>query len=161
MIAKYNKELYEIVENGKNYEIITYQSNKAGDGFIKDRNLYFKLVLNDDIMLTDVFSVEFVVGYNTEIPSVQREWKISLDEESVKAEKVKLRFAEGYLPGWEVEEKGVCVKEIDMRALMYSKMVYNYRKKNGKKCDMLCTEEKVLSIEELKKMYYLYRKGNI
>ncbi|MDO4945885.1 MAG: hypothetical protein Q4E74_11885, partial [Ruminococcus sp.] len=73
MIAKYNRELYEIVKNRKNYELITYQANKASDDFIKDRNLYFKTVPDNDIMLTDIFSVEFVVSYDTGLPFVKSE----------------------------------------------------------------------------------------
>lgn len=161
MIAKYNRELYEIVKNGKIYEIITYQANKASDGFIKDRNLYFKTVSDNDIMLTDIFSVEFVVSYDTGLPFVKSEWKISCDEASIKDEKVTLRFAEGYLPGWKVEEKGVCVKEIEMRDILNLKIVYNYRKKKGEKCDIPCTEERIISTEELKKLYDMYRKGNM
>lgn len=161
MIAKYNRELYEIVRNGKKYEIITYQDNKASEGFIKDKDLYFKTVLDDDIMLTDIFNVEFYVYYNTGLPSVQSEWRISLGGASIKDEKVRLRFAEGYLPGWEVEEKGVCVKDIELEDILDSKIIYNYIKREGIKLESPYIEEKNISKEELKNMYVMYKKGNI
>lgn len=161
MIAKYNGELYEIVRNGEKYQIITYQDNKASQGFTKHKDLYFKTVSDDDIMLTDIFDVEFCVYYNTGLPSVQSEWRISLGGESIKDEKVRLRFAEGYLPGWEVEEKGVCVKEIELEDVLDSKIIYKYIKREGIKLESPYIEEKNISKEELKSMYDMYKKGNL
>ena len=136
MIAKYNGELYEIVRNGEKYQIITYQDNKASQGFTKHKDLYFKTVSDDDIMLTDIFG-------------------------SIKDEKVRLRLAEGYLPGWEVEEKGVCVKEIELEDVLDSKIIYKYIKREGIKLESPYIEEKNISKEELKSMYDMYKKGNL
>ena len=81
--------------------------------------------------------------------------------ESIKDEKVRLRFAEGYLPGWEVEEKGVCVKEIELEDVLDSKIIYKYIKREGIKLESPYIEEKNISKEELKSMYDMYKKGNL
>ena len=57
----------------------------------------------DEKDLSDIYMIEFYIFFDAGLKGVSSWWKIT--EADLLDNKVKLRFAEGILPGWNIEEK--------------------------------------------------------
>ena len=145
MIAKYNEKLYRYVANSRQRRIITSQSSKREEDFIKDDEIFYRNVAEEE--LTDIFDVKFYVGYDAKLPDTPTEWAIENSAIGMLGKKVRLLFTEGYLPDWKVTDKYVCEKCVSVSELSYGKTVYKYKKKDGVISELI--EEQMLSPKEL------------
>jgi hypothetical protein len=126
MIAKYNNEYYLYICNRRTKEIITRQKIKTDNTFVSDDCVFYKQINSDDI--EDLFDVKFFVSCDSGIANTPTEWEIGPDE--IKGDQILLRFADGILPGWKVEEKNVCTKCIGVEDVLSAKEVRSYKRKD-------------------------------
>ena len=107
MIAVYKGNKYKFVLNKRRKGIITRCVQKTDGSFFKENDIYYKPV--DEKDLSDIYAVEFYVFFDTGFKDVSTWWKIT--EADLLDNKVKLRFAEGILPGWDIEERNVAQRK--------------------------------------------------
>lgn len=67
-------------------------------------------------------------------------WKIT--EADLLDNKVKLRFAEGILPGWDIEERNVCTKEVHFNEVSCTKVKFVFEQIGGKEENVIKEETK-------------------
>lgn len=159
MLANYHDKTYRYIP-GKG-KIITRLPYKAEKDFKRDGEalLFFKRVPEKE--LTDIFDVEFWVEYDTGLPNTPSMWQIKDGDNKLEDGTIRLRFAEGILPGWETEEKNVCVKHIDALEAKNTKVVYIYKKKDGEELDVPQREEMDVSLYGFIMLYRRYRRTNL
>ncbi len=154
MIARYNKREYLYVANRRKKEIITYKLSKTDESFVREGNLFFREVSEDE--LSDIYDIEFWVTYKADIPNTPEQWKLSNEKNKINSEGILLVFAEGILPGWDVVEKNVCSHRVNMSDISGAQMVISYKKKDGKVCDKHIREERSVMLSELEELFERY-----
>lgn len=159
MIAKYMDCEYTYVSNRRSKEIITSQKEKIKDGFISGNGMYYKTVDEND--LTDIYSVKFFVNYKTGLDEVSDWWELGDELNVISDNQVKLVFAKGILPNWNIVDKNVCSTLIPLDNISEAKMVISYKKRAGIILDKLVNEERVVSLEELKQLHSGYCRVNL
>lgn len=75
MIAVCGGFEYEYVSNRRHKEIITKHMTKTDSTFVKDKEIYYKSVTEED--LSDIYSVEFMIFHDFNLDGVPQWWKIS------------------------------------------------------------------------------------
>lgn len=75
MIAKYNNNVYIANLRDKHIVLVTYQKEKATEGFKQKRNYYKKKMNIKDKGLTDLYDIHFYVQYN-DIEEGSRKWLV-------------------------------------------------------------------------------------
>lgn len=138
MVAIYKNNKYKFVSNKRRKGIITRCVQKTDGSFLKENDMYYKSV--DEKDLSDIYMVEFYVFFDTGLKDVSSWWKIT--EADLSDNKIKLRFAEGILPGWNIEEKNVCTNKINFNEIPYAKVKLEFKKINGKEENVLKEEIK-------------------
>lgn len=138
MVAVYKGNKYKFVSNKRRKGIITRCVQKTDGSFLKENDTYYKSV--DEKDLSDIYTVEFYVFFDTGLKDVSAWWKVT--EADLSDDKVKLRFAEGILPGWNIEEKNVCTNEIDFNEISCAKVEFVFEKINGKEENVIKEETK-------------------
>ena len=138
MVAVYKGNKYKFVSNKRRKGIITRCVQKTDGSFLKENDTYYKSV--DEKDLSDIYTVEFYVFFDTGLKDVSAWWKVT--EADLMDDKVKLRFAEGILPGWNIEEKNVCTNEINFNEIPYAKVKFEFKKINGKEENVIKEEIK-------------------
>lgn len=101
MVAVYKGNKYKFVSNKRRKEIITRCVQKTDNTFLKENDIYYKPIDKKD--LSDIYATEFYIFFDAGLKGVSSWWKVS--EADLSDDKVKLRFAEGILPDWNIEEK--------------------------------------------------------
>lgn len=150
---------YTYISNRRCKEIITTKKEKVKDDFTSGNGIYYKTV--DEKDLTDIYSVEFWVKYKTEFEGVSNWWKLGSEQNVIENNKVQLIFAEGILPDWNIVDKNVCSTLIPLGEISAAKMVVSYKKRNGVDLEERISEEKIISIEELKQLHRGYCRMNL
>ena len=148
MIAVYSGIEYKYISNRRTKEIITKQVTKTDGTFCKDKGIYYKFV--DEADLTDIYSVEFFIFFDTHLEGVPKWWKVT--NADLIGDRIKIRFASGILPNWDLEEKNVCTRLIDFEDISNAKVEYTFRKKDGKEVQLLVKEEKMELVNLLKEI---------
>lgn len=159
MIARYNECDYLYVANRRRKEIITTQLQKADVSFVHEGDLYFKEIIEEE--LSDIYDVEFWVSYKTNIPHTPEQWKLSNEKSVITKEGILLIFAEGILPEWDVVEKNVCSRRVDISEIFGARMVFVYKKKDGKICNEHLIEERCIAVSELNEYFTRYSKSEL
>ncbi len=159
MIARYNKRDYLYVANRRRKEIITTQLQKVDMSFVHEGDLYFKEITEEE--LSDIYDVEFWVSYKTNIPNTPERWKLSNEKATITKEGILLIFAEGILPGWDVVEKNVCSRRVDISEIFGARMVLVYKKKDGRICNERLIEERSIAVSELNEYFTRYSKSEL
>lgn len=147
MIAKYNGRYYYYILNKHVSNIITEQKSKAGDDFIYEDGVYYKKIEFES--LEEVFDIKYIVFYDSKISGVSLEWEISNNYKETDGDSVLIRFSNGILPGWSVEENNVCIKYVSANDIIGAKEVRIYRRKNRQTLDKPTTEEKLIDKRDL------------
>lgn len=75
MIAKYNNNVYIANLRDKHIVLVTYQKEKATEGFKQKKNYYKKEMNIKDKGLTDLYDIHFYVQYN-DIEEGSRKWLV-------------------------------------------------------------------------------------
>lgn len=161
MLIIYNSFLYRYIKNKNHIEIVTYDKNKVDKSFKLDDDIYYKDVLLDDPKIQDIFDVQFFLNWDSHLKDVDKRWEILTDGEYMKGNHVLLRFVNGFLPGWTIEEQVVCSKYVDIDECEDFSVVYTYKVKNGKRLETPVVEEQKVSKEEFQKLVLQYRINNI
>lgn len=99
MVAVYKGNKYKFVSNKRRKGIITRCVQKTDNTFLKENDIYYKPIDKKD--LSDIYATEFYIFFDAGLKGVSSWWKVS--EADLSDDKVKLRFAEGILPGWNLE----------------------------------------------------------
>lgn len=159
MLANYNGKTYLYVSNKRRTVIVTRQEYKTDGGFIKDGDLFFKHVREYE--LSDIFSVEIWVQYHTGLEHTPSFWQVDEECGGIENDQVMLRFAEGILPGWEIEDKNVCKKYVDYSDISTCRLVMKYKKYAGEALVIPKIEEKYYPIKEAMDLYEQYWKSNL
>lgn len=155
MIAIYNNNKYKYVSNSRNKEIITKSVKKTDSTFCKENDIYYKSVEEND--LTDIYAIEFFIFFDTGFEYVPTWWKIT--EADLMNNNVKIRYASGILPDWDIEEKNICTKLIHYEEITKTKVKYDYRKIDRKEVDLLVKEKNVGVLDFFKIMNEYSEKG--
>lgn len=148
MIAVCGGFEYKYVSNRRHKEIITKHLTKTDSTFVKDKGLYYKSVIEED--LSDIYSVEFMIFHDFNLDSVPQWWKISYAD--VVGDLIRIRFASGILPNWTVEEKNVCTTTLQINSITEAKVGYTFKRRNGINVDNLIVEKTVDVSEFIKKI---------
>lgn len=157
MIARYNNMYYRISKGRASYELLTMIKEKAQVGFQYDKPMFYRKVDLSDNGLSDVFNLDIWVHYDTGLPNVPVEWKIDIDTNIyVEEGTLLLRFVEGILPGWNVEEKNVSYTKISINAILGVRAVYTYLKKEGNLLASSISHEIQMEREGLLELYRKY-----
>lgn len=151
MIAKYKNNFYLYISNKKVSNLVTRQKQKALEGFEYDEGAYFKRISMDE--LEDVFDIEYWVTYNTGEPEVPTEWKVGKDSRDIQGDNVLIRYSNGVLPNWNIEEKNVCVKYINKNEIDSAKIVKVYSLKDGVSLNSPIKEETLVDFNDLALMH--------
>ena len=159
MIVKYMDCEYKYISNRRYRYIITSQKEKAKDGFAFKNGIYWKAVEEKD--LTDIYAVKFWVKYKSGFKGVSDWWILSNEKNVIKNNKVKLVFAEGVLPNWEIIDKNVCSALIPLSEIIETKVVTCYKKRDGFVLDERLCEERTISTKELKDMLFHYNVNSL
>ena len=159
MIARYKKSEYLYVANRRRKEIITTKSQKADVSFVHEGNLYFKEILEEE--LSDIYDVEFWVSYKSDISHAPEQWKLSNEKSVITRAGILLIFAEGILPGWDVVEKNVCSRRVDISEISGARIVFIYKKKDGRTCNDRLIEERSIAVSELNEYFDRYSKSEL
>lgn len=138
MVAVYKGNKYKFVSNKRRKGIITRCVQKTDNTFLKENDIYYKPIDKKD--LSDIYATEFYIFFDAGLKGVSSWWKVS--EADLSDDKVKLRFAEGILPGWNIEEKNVCTNEINFNEIQYAKVKFEFKKINGKEENVIKEEIK-------------------
>jgi hypothetical protein len=144
VIAAYNGLQYRYVSNKRTKEISTKHKEKADSSFLNDNGLYYKSVNEDD--LSDIYSTQMMVFYDFKLDGVPSWWEIS--DTDIVGKQLKIRFAAGILPNWNVEDKNVCTTLVQAEGIAKAKIRITYRKRDGEAADNLIVE-KHLDVSDL------------
>ena len=159
MFAKYKENIYILSSNSRKKEIITRIQQKADDDFIKDGSIFFKPITEDE--LSDIFSVDICINYDANLPNTPNKWSVDLSDSELDNNSFLLRFTEGLLPGWEVEDKNVCTKRIHFDEITDAGIIYRYSKKHFIDYNDPLIEEFSIPLNGLTKYINMYRTNNI
>ena len=159
MFAKYKENIYILSSNSRKKEIITRIQEKADDDFTKDGSIFFKSISEDD--LSDIFSVDIWINYDANLPNTPNKWSVDLSDSELDNNIILLRFTEGLLLGWEVEDKNVCTKRIHFAEITGAGITYKYSKKHFIDYDNPVIEEFSIPLNELIEYINMYRTNNI
>lgn len=159
MIGIYNGKEYLACFSKRKKEIVTRKKIKADESFREDEGTYSKPV--DEKELTDIFSVKFYVDYDAGIPGTPHTWAIDEDVSRPEKGQLVLVFARGTLPGWEIEERYVCTKTIDFDAVKAITISTTYEKKDGQIMDPPYVDERVITKEEMIKLFDHFKRTNL
>ena len=158
-IAKYKGMFYQYVSTDKACSIVTAHNEKVHDGFVLKDGVYYKTISDDDV--SDIFEIRYRVKYDTEIPGVSDEWEIGTGTQDVKEDKILIRYSNGILPEWMVEEKNVCTKYVDKKEIEFGEIIRLYQKKNGR---MLPSPEGVVErvdVDTFISIQFDYQRNNL
>lgn len=156
MIARYNNMYYRISKGRAGHELLTMIKEKAQVGFQYDRSVFYKKVDLSDNRLSDIFNLDIWVHYDTGIPNVPVEWKIDIDTNIFIEGTLFLRFVDGILPGWNIEEKNVSYTKISINDIIGVRAVYTYLKKDGNLLSSPISHEIPMESEGLLELYRKY-----
>lgn len=159
MIAKYMGYEYTYISNRRSKEIVTSQKVKIDGSFNSEKRYYYKKVSEDD--LTDIYNIEFWVTYKSGLKDVPITWILGSEAKVIVDNKIQLVFAEGILPGWDIVEKNVCSKWVELSDISEAKMVTVYKKKNGIICEPRVQEERNISNTDLVLLHSKYCRKNL
>ena len=156
MIAKYNGQYYLYSNNSREQEIVTRDRNRTDSKFCEEDGLFYKSVTEEE--LSDIFNVRYYVEYDAKLDHTPLWWEVFPAD--YVDDGIYLVFAEGFLPDWEVYDKGVCRKHVKLTDIDHCKVSYVYKKKDGKVVEV--TEESdVISVDEMLKLRDKYSKENL
>lgn len=138
MYLDYRNKTYKLVRDGDEWEIISNDVRSIMDGFRKDGNIYYKQINNQKLLNTR-YDIEIHMIYRTNYELVSNVWKVKVTPDLYNLGKIKIVFAEGLLPGWNVEDKNVCYKYIDITEvedIYFVKLDMNYNEIEKKRIDI-------------------------
>lgn len=147
--------------------INTLDPSKTDGSFkqIPDTRMYSKEINLFDRKLTSLYDLKLSVQYDAGLANTPDVWKIQIDKNTIKDNRIKLFYYHGNLDGWldwkddkADGDSKVCYKYVDSNDIQQCYVQFTYQKKN---CQVFIQEPMVvnakISIDELKQLetYYL------
>ena len=130
MFVKIDNFICKCVKSGKQLELVSKNEDAIKYGFKKDGKIYYKNI-NSILDINEAYDIKFWIEYETNFEKVANKWDIKISKDSIVGNTVKLVFAEGYLPGWKVEEKGICSNYIPIEKIKNIVVEYRYYRRFG------------------------------
>jgi len=147
MIAKYNGKYYYYINNRRVSNIITNRKEKAVEGFLCEDNVFYKKVPFENC--EDVFDVKYVISYDAGLIGISTDWEISNDASDIQKNGILIRFSNGVIPGWKVEENNVCINYINLEEATNIREIYIYKRKDSTSLERPIIEEKSIATADL------------
>ncbi|KNY28483.1 hypothetical protein [Pseudobacteroides cellulosolvens] len=161
MFIIYKNNLYHVLDEKSHLVIITRQKSKADEDFLSTKESFYKEISKDDKYIQDVYTVQFFLKWDSHLDGVDKTWEILTEHEYLKENQVLLKFVNGILPGWEVEEQAVCSKYVDIDECEDFLVVYTYTVKDGDVLKIPMVLEQKVSREDFQKLVLKYQIKNI
>lgn len=161
MIAKYNNNVYIANLRDKHIVLVTYQKEKATEGFKQKRNYYKKEMNIKDKGLTDLYDIHFYVQYN-DIEEGSRKWLVdegrAIDiNGNIENNEVIIDVShDSKHDSWVQYDKGAAAKKIKLDDCNDFIIKIKYIKQNGKIITQ--TEEIRVEPDEFKDMMVQLRR---
>lgn len=159
MFITYKNILYRYL--GDDQEIVTYFENKIDKDFKEDEGVFFKEIEQSDKNIEDIFELKFYVEWDSGIENTPSEWYVQHSKGIILDNKMKLYFAQGHLPGWNVEEKTICSNIIDFNEVEKYIVQYEYSVKKGRKLEEKEIDREYATKEEFIEKFNQYLVDNI
>ena len=156
MIAKYKDNYYSCVLNSKRQILLTRFKNKAVYGFEEDDDIFIKNIAQEE--LCDIFDVHYYVEYDSKLEYTPLWWEVHQGDFS--SEGLYLYFTEGFLPNWEVWDKGVCRKYINYADIRNCRVEIVYRRKNFEITDYV-EDKGIMNVDSMLKLFEKYKEKNL
>ncbi len=151
MIAKYNGEYYYYINNKRVSNIITSRKEKAFEGFFFEDNIFYMKVPFESC--EDIFDLKYVISYDAGIAGASTDWEISNNASDIQKNGILIRFSDGTIPGWKIEEKNVCINYVKLEEVTNIREVCIYKRKNGVTLERPIVEErKITALDLLSRM---------
>ena len=172
MYIKYRDIIYDFVVDKDGYNIVTRSKDKANDTFLKTKYSYYKVILEDDTNIQDIYEVDFYVTYTDESETLKRagnpsRWLVNEGRPLYKnpeIEKNELGLSliqQSYSDDWIMDDRCSCSKIVDLFDCTDFTVVYTYTNKDGKKLDEVIVEEVKVEAEEFKMLMLKYKYENL
>lgn len=161
MFMIYKNNLYHILDEKSHFVIITKHKTKADGDFLSTKESFYKEIPKDDKYIQDIFRVQFFLKWDSHLADVDNTWEILAEHEYIKDNQVLLKFVNGILPGWDVEEQAVCSKYVDIDECEDFLVVYTYTVKDGDVLKKPMVLEQKVSKEDFEKLVLKYQIKNI
>lgn len=156
MIAKYNDKYYSCVLNSKEQLILTRFKSKADFGFKEENGDFFRNITQEE--LCDIFDVHYYVEYDSKLDHTPLWWEVY--QEDFSTEGIYIYFAEGFLPDWEVWDKGICRKFVNYADIKKCRVEIKYIRKDFEKTDYV-DDIGIMNAESMLKLYEKYDEDNM
>lgn len=161
MFIIYKNNLYVLRDEKTHFVIITRSKDKTDENFLSTGISFYKDISKDNTGIQDIFDVQFFLQWDSGLKNVDKEWEILTEYEYLEGNQVLLKFVNGILPGWNIEEQAVCSKYVDIDECEDFTVKYTYTVKDGNKLKEPLVLEQKVSKEEFQKTVIGYRIENI
>ena len=128
-IAQYKGMYYIYNSNKRTCSIVTTRNEKIHDGFIFEDGAFFKSIQENDVQ--EIFEIYYRIKYDAGVKGVSTEWDVGCGIQDINNDKILIRYSNGVLPGWNIEEKNVCIKYVDKEDIEYGEVIKIFHRKNG------------------------------
>ncbi len=156
MVAKYKDNYYSCVLNSKEQILLTGIKSKAVFGFEEDGDIFYKNITQEE--LCDIFEVHYYVEYDSKLEHTPLWWEVN--QEDFSTEGIYIYFAEGFLPDWEVWDKGICRKFVNYADIKKCRVEIKYIRKDFEKTDYV-DDIGIMNAESMLKLYEKYDEDNM
>lgn len=153
MFARIGDLLCRCVRSGHQYALVSRHREAEKYGLKKEGKVYCREIASLS-ELDEAYDIAFWVEYETGMKNVPNLWGIRAEKDGILDGCVKLVFAEGYLPGWKVEEKGISSTYVPVESLGRITVEYRYYWKSGKGDRTF--ERRTISREEFVELYIMH-----
>lgn len=154
MFARIGDLLCRCVKSGHQYALVSRQRQAEKYGLKKGGKVYCKVYCKEIASLSELdeaYDIMFWVEYETGLKNVPNLWGIKVEKDGIRDGCVRLVFAEGYLPGWKVEEKGISSTYVPVESLGKITVEYRYYRESGE--GYRSFERRTISREEFLELY--------
>lgn len=153
MFARIGDLLCRCVRSGHQYALVSRHRKAEKYGLKKEGNVYYREVASLS-ELDEAYDITFWVEYETGLENVPNLWGIRVEKDGIRYGCVRLVFAEGYLPEWKVEEKGISSTYVPVESLGKITVEYRYYRESGE--GYRSFERRTISREEFLELYIMH-----
>lgn len=153
MFAKIGGLLCRCVRSGQEYALVSRHREAEKYGLKKEGKVYCKEIASLS-ELDEAYDIAFWAEYETGLENVPNLWEIRTEKDGIRDGCVRLVFAEGYLPGWKVEEKGISSTYVPVESLGMIIVEYGYYRESGE--GYRTFERRTISKEEFLELYTMH-----
>ena len=153
MFAKIGDLLCRCVISGHQYALVSRHQEAEKYGLKKEGKVYYREIASLS-ELDEAYDIAFWAEYETGLENVPNLWGIRVEKDGIRDGCVRLVFAEGYLPGWKVEEKGISSTYVPVESLGRITVEYGYYRESGK--GYRTFERRTVFREEFLELYIMH-----